>query len=86
MESDYGILPYFTKAIGRNEQQWAPGLGACPPRATEQNLLASKGLILTKNFSVWRCYFNMGMSGNGVQTPNEIAIFHRDNDQQNHWV
>ena len=19
-------------------------------------------------------------------TPNEIAIFHRDNDQQNHWV
>ena len=21
-----------------------------------------------------------------VYTPNEIAIFHRDNDQQNHWV
>ena len=28
----------------------------------------------------------MGMSENGVQTPNEIAIFHRGNDQQNHWV
>ena len=28
----------------------------------------------------------MGLSENGVQTPNEIAIFHRDNDQQNHWV
>ena len=41
------LRPYFTKAIGRNEQQWAPGLGACPPRATEQHLLASKGLILT---------------------------------------
>ena len=26
---------------------------------------------------VWKCWVN---------TPNEIAIFHRDNDQQNHWV
>ena len=29
---------------------------------------------------------HLGMSENGVQTPNEIAIFHRDHDQQNHWV
>ena len=29
---------------------------------------------------------HMGMSANGVNIPNEIAIFHRDNDQQNHWV
>ena len=29
---------------------------------------------------------DLGMSENGVQTPNEIAIFRRDNDQQNHWV
>ena len=28
----------------------------------------------------------MGMSENGVNIPNEIAIFSRDNDQQNHWV
>ena len=28
----------------------------------------------------------MGMSENGVQTSNEIAIGCRDNDQQNHWV
>ena len=28
----------------------------------------------------------LGMSENGVNIPNEIAIFHRDNDQQNHWV
>ena len=27
----------------------------------------------------------MGMSENGIY-PNKIAIFHRDNDQQNHWV
>ena len=26
---------------------------------------------------VWKCWVNI---------PNEIAIFHRDNDQQNHWV
>ena len=26
---------------------------------------------------VWKCW---------VHIPNEIAIFHRDNDQQNHWV
>ena len=25
----------------------------------------------------WKCWVNL---------PNEIAIFHRDNDQQNHWV
>ena len=26
---------------------------------------------------IWKCWVNL---------PNEIAIFHRDNDQQNHWV
>ena len=26
---------------------------------------------------VWKCWVNI---------PNEIAICHRDNDQQNHWV
>ena len=26
---------------------------------------------------LWKCWVNI---------PNEIAIFHRDNDQQNHWV
>ena len=29
------------------------------------------------NGYVWKCWVNI---------PNEIAIFHRDNDQQNHWV
>ena len=28
----------------------------------------------------------MGLSENMVNIPNEIAIFHRDNDQQNHWL
>ena len=28
----------------------------------------------------------MGMSENGVNPPNEIAMNSRDNDQQNHWV
>ena len=28
----------------------------------------------------------MGLSENVGYIPNEIAIFHRDNDQQNHWV
>ena len=28
------------------------------------------------NRFVWKCWV----------IPNEIAIFHRDNDQQNHWV
>ena len=28
----------------------------------------------------------MGVSENVGYIPNEIAIFHRDNDQQNHWV
>ena len=27
-----------------------------------------------------------GLSENVGSIPNEIAIFHRDNDQQNHWV
>ena len=29
---------------------------------------------------------HMGLSENVGYIPNEIAIFHRDNDQQNHWV
>ena len=29
---------------------------------------------------------HLGLSENRVNLPNEIAIFHRDNDQQNHWV
>ena len=28
----------------------------------------------------------MGLSENVGNIPNEIAIFHRDNDQQNQWV
>ena len=28
----------------------------------------------------------MAVSENVGYIPNEIAIFHRDNDQQNHWV
>ena len=28
----------------------------------------------------------MGVSENRVNLPNEITIFNRDNDQQNHWV
>ena len=28
----------------------------------------------------------VGLSENVGYIPNEIAIFHRDNDQQNHWV
>ena len=33
--------------------------------------------IAMSNGFVWKCWVNI---------PNEIAIFHRDNDQQNHWV
>ena len=29
---------------------------------------------------------DMGLSENVGYILNEIAIFHRDNDQQNHWV
>ena len=36
-----------------------------------------EGAIFTK----WVCLKMLGM-----YIPNEIAIFHRDNDQQNHWV
>ena len=32
---------------------------------------------MVENGFVWKCRVNI---------PNEIAIFHRDNDQQNHWV
>ena len=29
---------------------------------------------------------HVGLSENVGYSPNDIAIFHRDNDQQNHWV
>ena len=35
---------------------------------------------------IWEVSEHMGLSENRVNLPNEIAIFHRDNDQQNHWV
>ena len=31
-------------------------------------------------------WHHVGLSENVGYIPNEIAIFHRDNDQQNHWV
>ena len=35
-------------------------------------------MIVSKQYGfVWKCWVNI---------PNEIAIFHRDKDQQNHWV
>ena len=33
-----------------------------------------------------RWYIYVGLSENVGCIPNEIAIFHRDNDQQNHWL
>ena len=33
----------------------------------------------------WIDHIYMGLSENVGYIPNEIAIFHRDNDQQNHW-
>ena len=35
-----------------------------------------QAFLMTPGF-VWKCRVNI---------PNEIAIFHRDKDQQNHWV
>ena len=40
-------------------------------------------LVITKGYTV---LMYVGLSENVGYIPNEIAIFHRDNDQQNHWV
>ena len=52
-------------------------------RSFETHLSAGRGRCRENHGSwmiygfVWKCWVNI---------PNEIAIFHRDNDQQNHWV
>ena len=38
------------------------------------------------SFKYLKLRHEVGLSENRVNLPNEIAIFHRDNDQQNHWV
>ena len=47
----------------------------------------SRIIFLTCSIAIWDAPFSdMGLSENVGYIPNEIAIFHRDNDQQNHWV
>ena len=45
-------------------------------------------IFLTRGSSgiLFQTYPDMGLSENVGYIPNEIAIFHRDHDQQNHWV
>ena len=44
-------------------------------------------LVLTPDVLVWSSMWPYGFVWKcWVNIPNEIAIFHRDNDQQNHWV
>ena len=47
---------------------------------------SSDGLSKKPNINGDQRFQYMGLSENVGYIPNEIAIFHRDNDQQNHWV
>ena len=47
------------------------------PLCTNQWYSNSPAMETSGTGFVWKCWLNL---------PNEIAIFHRDNDQQNHWV
>ena len=40
----------------------------------------------TSGIQISNIYKHMGFSENVGYIPNEIAIVHRDNDQQNHWL
>ena len=46
----------------------------------------SKTRILIHVLSCFSKYSKLGLSENVGYIPNEIAIFHRDNDHENHWV
>ena len=65
-------------------------LKSFPPKRTNWLVLSRESVLsrewrnewendlkISINGFVWKCWVNL---------PNEIAIFHRDNDQQNHWV
>ena len=41
---------------------------------------------IQKLVALGTCWILLGLSENVGYIPNEITIFHRDNDQQNHWV
>ena len=49
----------------------------CPMATFRRNDSNMENSILIIVGFVWKCWVNI---------PNEITIFHRDNDQQNHWV
>ena len=54
----------------KNQQQAVSSIFVTPSNISE---------VSPKRIKIWVC-LKIGY------IPNEIAIFHRDNDQQNHWV
>ena len=55
--------------------------------------VSTRGIFHKNNGSIWLVgglehflFFHIWVGLKIVYIPNEIAIFHRDNDQQNHWV
>ena len=57
--------------------QWFPQLIQRLTFLGRLNSRLKHGQTVTIWVWTWKCWVNI---------PNEIAIFHRDNDQQNHWV
>ena len=68
----------------------AQAIASLKPETADEEALQQLAERPWDLLSCWKgqglIFFKMGMSENGVQTPNEIAIIGRDNDQQNHWV
>ena len=72
-------LSWVKTFYGDHLEDWSPGLAT--QSGTWDVEQQQWGLIFFDINS-----HNMGLSENVGYIPNEIAIFHRDNDQQNHWV
>ena len=61
----------------------------CPPCWSRHGLKKARGGRWEDDVFALDFYTlmeDLGLSENVGYIPNELAIFHRDNDQQNHWV
>ena len=65
---------------------WNPGVDVSSILGSAENFTRFEASFVCKHIGACRYDTNGFVWKRWVNIPNEIAIFHRDNDQQNHWV
>ena len=86
MEQNTTLVDMFRSENSEPLQEVGMALHSCAVAVKPCQVVRLDIIVLTchgVNIHAWEV---VGLSENVVYIPNEIAIFRRDNDQQNHWV